>query len=257
MTIARALWYYLWIAPHVLLLVILVVMLLRRLHRQFPIFFLYTLFEICQFAFLFFSMFHYRYRRMFGGEYEWFYSVGLGLSTTLRFGVIYETLVHLLRNYPALQKSGRSWFRAVAVAFLLVAVVVAAASSGNAASGVLIATAQILDQTVSILQCGLLIFLFSFSRYFSLSWRSQAFGIALGLGVFASMELATSALRSHVGSSGNHFLNYWSMGTYHLCVLIWLFYLIASEGPPNYNSRQFPQHDLEDWNLQLQKMVKK
>jgi len=257
MTVARALWYYLWIAPHLLLVVILVVMLVRGLHRLFPMFFLYTLFEICQFALLLYTAFHYRYHSNFGAEYTRFYSAGLALSTTLRFGVIYEAVVQLLRNYPALEKSGRSGFRMVTAALLLLAVGVAASTPGHVTSGLLISITQVLNQAVSVLQCGLLIFLFSFSRYFALSWRSQAFGIALGLGIFASVELATSALRLHLGPSGNNFLNYFTMGTYHLCVLIWLFYLIASGGPPSYNSQDFSQHDLEAWNLQLQKMVKK
>jgi len=257
MTVARALWYYLWIAPHLLLGVILLVMFLRGLHRQFPMFFLYTTFEICQFALLLFTTFHYRYRVNFGTEYARFYSLGLALSTTLRFAVIYETVIQLLGNYPALEKSGRSWFRVVTAALLLLAVGVTASTPGHATSGLLISIMQVLNQAVSILQCGLLIFLFLFSRYFALSWRSQAFGIALGLGIFAGAELATSALRLRLGLAGNHFLNYFSMGTYHLCVLIWLFYLIASEGRPDYNSKDLPQHDLEAWNLQLQKMVKK
>jgi len=44
---------YLWVAPHVLLVAVALLMWFRKLHREFPIFFSYLLFEILLFGVLF------------------------------------------------------------------------------------------------------------------------------------------------------------------------------------------------------------
>ena len=53
MTAHRLLFLYLWIAPHVLQVALAVMMVRRKLAREFPAFFLYTVFEVLQFAVLF------------------------------------------------------------------------------------------------------------------------------------------------------------------------------------------------------------
>jgi hypothetical protein len=114
-----------------------------------------------------------------------------------------------------------------------------------------------LDRTVSVLQCGLLISLFLFSRYFALSWRSQAFGIALGLGIFASVELAVSAVALHLGTFSNRTVILITMATYHCCVLIWMFYLLLPERTAYFTRRELPKQDLEVWNQELQRLLQR
>jgi len=43
---------------------------------------------------------------------------------------------------------------------------------------------------VSVVQCGLILFLFVFAAHFRLSWRRPVFGITLGFGIAASVHLA-------------------------------------------------------------------
>jgi hypothetical protein len=268
------LWYYLWIAPHVLLVGVFLAMILRGLHRQFPMFFLYTVTETFQFGLLLFTHLHRVRGANFGVEYTGFFSVGFVLSTVVRFGVIYEVLSHLLSSYPRLRSSSRWLLRMVTSALLLIAIGIALGIRGGAEPRLLgqvtvaivtghtdykmmLSAQQVVDQTVSILQCGLLVFLFLFSRYFALSWRSQVFGIALGLGIFASVHLVISAIRLRVGNSGYLSLTLLDMGTYHLCVLIWLFYMLAPERPDKYNSNNLPEHDLDTWNEELKRLIRK
>jgi hypothetical protein len=245
--------YYLWIAPHVLLIAVLVAMFRRKLHRQFPIFFTYTAFEILQFLTLFVAEYLPSVSRK---QYYMMFSFGSAISTILRFGILYEVFVHVFRNYPALDRSARVSFRWAAIILLVAAIAFSLGKSGDHVDRML-SVVSVFDRTFSIVQCGLLLFLFLFSRYFSISWKSHAFGIALGFGIFASVELATSAIRSQVGVSGNQILDFVTMGTYHLCVLIWLFYMLAREQPPKYNSKDLPDHDLDTWNHELQRLIKK
>ena len=251
MTPLRLLWYCLWVSPHILQGILLFAFIRGRLRRSFPMFFLYTAFEIVQFIVLFaISQSHLH----FGGSYVRAYSVGLALSTAIRFGVIHELFSHFFRRYPAIDGAGRLLLRGATMVLLVFAVglaVSAPTSSGN----FLLNGTYVLDRTASILQCGLLISLFVFSRYFALSWRSHAFGIALGLGVFASVELATSAIWLRLGVFGNPVVNLITMATYYCCVLIWVLYLMAPEWEPRAAVKKLPEYDLEIWNRELQRLT--
>jgi hypothetical protein len=251
MTVSSVLSYYLWICPHLLLGAILFAMVRSGLHRQFPMFFLYAAFETLQFAVLFTISCS---PLGFGEGYVRAYSVGLGISTVIRFGVIYELFRHFFRQYPALDGLGRRLFRGATIALLLVAAGVAILAPSKSTNLLLNAT-YATDRAVCVLQCGLLILLFSLSRYFSLAWRSHAFGIALGLGIFASVELATAAVWLHLEAFGNLVVNLVTMATYHLCVLIWMFYIMRPERATSYVLTPLPEHDLEMWNNELQRLV--
>jgi hypothetical protein len=259
MPASRMLWYYLWVAPHVLQGIILFAMVRRGLLRQFPMFFLYTGFEILQSALLLVVCHFVSY---FGTVYFQVYCVGLALSTAIRFGVIYELFAHFYHRYPALSGAGRLLFRGATLVLLVIAVGLAVSAPGNvvdhalkdAAYASLKATTFAADRAVSVLQCGLLISLFLFSRYFVLSWRSPAFGIALGLGTFAIAELATTAIRLYVPASDESF-DLAAMGIYHLCVLVWILYLVRVEREPRFTVKTLPKYDLEIWNRELERLL--
>src|SRR5271154_5346746 len=108
MSALRMLWYYLWIAPHVLDGLILFLLVRRGLQRQFPMFSLYIGFEIWQFGVLLTAS---RTSLHFGPAYFHLYSVGLVLSIAIRFAVIREVFGRLLAPYPALTGPGKSLLR--------------------------------------------------------------------------------------------------------------------------------------------------
>jgi len=250
MTGSQVLWYYLWLAPKLLQAAMLLVMVRRGLHRQFPMFFVYTAAQISQSAILFAIS---RSRVHFDGVYFSSYAVGLAVSTALRFCVIHEMFIQVAKRHRTLEVSARLMFRGAALLLLLIAVGLAI-SAPRSATGLLWTATFTLDQTASILQCGLLIGLFVFSRYFALSWRSQAFGIALGMGIFSSMELANAAARLFP-VLGNTALDFLTMGIYHCCALVWLFYMLAPERSPKFAVMKLPSHDLEIWNQELQRLL--
>jgi hypothetical protein len=247
------LWYYLWVAPHVLQAIILFAMVRRRLHRSFPMFFLYTASEILQFGVLFgISQSHLQ----FGEDYVRLFSGGMAVSSALRFGVIYEVFSHLFADYPVLTETGHMLFRGVTIFLLLAGVGVAIFMPGKNVDLLMRAT-NTLDRTVSLLQCGLLLFVFIFSRYFVLSLRSHAFGIALGLGAYASVQMATSTVLLYVGSTSSRLPNFITMGAYHCSVLIWLFYLAVPERQTRHAVSALPEHNLDIWNQELHRLLQR
>jgi len=237
------------IAPRVLVVVVLITSIRRKLYRQFPMFFTYIASELVQAAVILPMLLS---RSTMRSGYATAYLVALALSTALRFGVIHEIFTHMFRNYASLDRFGKPLFRWLTVGLLLAGLAIAVYARGSEPSRMVFA---VLDRTASMLQCGLLIGLFLFSGYLGLSWRSQLFGIALGVGVFASTDLAIFAIRSQTGSTYNLYLNYISMAAYHCSVLIWMFYLLAPERISHYSLKTVPENDLETWNQELQRLL--
>jgi len=61
----------------------------------------------------------------------------------------------------------------------------------------------LLERSVRVMQCGLVFFLFLVSFYFGVAWQNYLFGIAMGFGVFASIELVAVAVRAQLGAVGD------------------------------------------------------
>jgi len=252
MTLRVVLWHYLNIAPHLLLVGAAAALCRRGEYRKHPIFLAYLISEIIQFLILYPMLL---IPTVSGSLYFMAFSVGNGISIALRFGMIHEIFAQIFRNYPALDRFGKPMFRWVTVLFLWAGLLLAYYVRSNDPNQ-LFAALLVMRRTADILQCGLLLMLFFFSSYFGLSWRHHTFGIALGLGIFATAGLAESAIRSHLGSETASFLDFFLMAVYHVCVLIWLAYLWLPERVSQFGVKAVPEHDLESWNEELQRLIR-
>lgn len=239
---------YLWVAPHVLLAVVSAMMYLRRLHKSFPLFFTYTLYETAVFLVLFpLAMIASSYQPLYGRAFM----VTLAGSTVLRFGIIQELFNNMFRDYERLGTLVRMSLRWLTGLLLAAAVMVGAYSSGTVSDNVMAGLA-LLDRSIAIVQAGLLLSLFGLSRTFGLSWRSLAAGIAVGFGVVASIELAVSAARTFdVSEYAAGLLNLFVTGGFHFAVLIWLGYLVAVRSPVITAIYRVPEMD--QWSGELER----
>jgi hypothetical protein len=190
MTVSRFIFLYLWIAPHALQAVLAVMIIQRKLLREFPVFFAYTVFEIAQFLVLFGAD---HWDRVSADQYVVLWLVGGTISIALRFAVVYEIFTVVFRSYPALQEFGAVLFRWATVVLMIVAVMLVGYSSGNEIDRFTVPL-TIVDRAVSLIQCGLLVLLILLVRLLSFPWTSYAFGIAMGLGFYASLELSMTSL---------------------------------------------------------------
>ena len=244
--------YYLWIAPHIFLAVVSVLMVVKRLHRHFPVFFTYTLYETAVFIILFL------HRNTLIAPvdqvfYRYFFILTLGGSTALRFGIIQEIFNNVFRDYQYLTSVAARVMRWITGALVVAAIATAVCSSGTISDN-LMAGVALLDRSVAIIQAGLLLFLFLFSRVFGLSWRNFTFGVGLGFGIFASMDLAVWALR--LTSSRVSFLKELNLaltGSYHISALVWLGYLLAAERYVSISAS--PVTELKQWSQELERSL--
>jgi hypothetical protein len=244
------LWHYLWIAPHALQLLILVVMLWRGLFRKFPVFFAYTAFDMAAETGLF-VLDH--IGPVTARQYWTAHWIFLAIEVALRFGIIYELATSVFKDYAALSQVVRILFRAATVVLLFVAVVVAARAPSDGSFPIL-SRVYVFDLSVDIMQSGLLILLVGFASYCGLSWRSPAYGIAFGLGVFASVDLATESLRLWSGWEAGYAFDFINMITFHCCVVLWLVYLLVPERARR-TLQEPPKNNLEQWNAELRRLL--
>ena len=174
-----------WIISVILQVVIVTTILRRRMYREFPLFLCYTLSQIIfAVAGILISLLPDSYYRLFF-YVSW---VGKGAEVALSFAVIYEIFSHVFHSYDALQRLGSLLFRWCLVVLLMLAVVTAASEVGSDASR-LISAILLLQRSLSVVQCGLLFFLFLFASYFGVVWRHYVVGITLGFGIFGTMRL--------------------------------------------------------------------
>jgi hypothetical protein len=215
----RILYYALWFAHPVLQTAIAIAMFRRGQHRAFKYFFAYVVMQILTFAVVFPT---YRYSRSACFYVSW---ISTGISVALGFKVIHEAFLDVFRPFHTLRDLGTVLFKWAGLVMLLVAGVVSVSTntSDTAPWVQAILTAQ---RCVRIIQVGMVLFLLSFARYLGVSKRQHSFGIALGFGSFAFVELALIAswAGDHLGNFSMSLIN---MSAYNCSLLIWLGYMVA------------------------------
>src|SRR6202451_2915374 len=215
----RILYYALWFAHPVLQTAIAVAMLRRGQQRPFKYFFAYIVTQIMTFAVIF-PTYRYYYSAIF--YISW---ISTAISVALGFMVIHEAFLDVFRPFHTLRDLGTVLFKWAGLVMLLVAGVVSVSTSSSelAAWVQAIMTAQ---RCVRIIQVGMVLFLLFFARYLGVSRRQHSFGIALGFGTFAVVELALIAswTGDHLGNTAMNLIN---MGAYNASLLVWLGYTRA------------------------------
>lgn len=217
-------WLYLWVAPHVLLAVVAAVMFRNRRYRDFPIFFLYLLFEILQFSLLFAMS---RLESVPGSTYQEVDLLGRAVSIAFRFAIIQEMLEAPVAHCAPLRRT-TTWMLRGTTAFLalLAAVFLGSVYSWNVRA--MIFPVYAIKHTLDIAQCGLLAFVFLWHRFLGLKMQDFVVGIALGMGLVAGLEPLLDALKDF-RAVDPRIVDLLQMGAYHVSVLIWLYFARVQE----------------------------
>jgi hypothetical protein len=247
------LWDYLWIAPNLVFLVVGFLLWKRGLALQVPAFLAFTV--ICGLGEL----------AKFGADIAPFVSAtsywGLSwivvlLEGPLKFLVIGEVLSKLLVPYPSVSRLGRTLISGMGAVLVLLAGMVGGFAHGDSQFR-LVSGYHLLEQTVFVIQLGLVVFLFLFAAYFHLSWDRLSFGILLGLGVSACVHLATWAVTTNASPSEHTrtLFDFLRMATYHLCVLIWLYYVLVPQKVGTESEVPLPENNLAVWNRELERLL--
>src|SRR5208283_6144746 len=168
----------------------------RGLQRDYPYFFYYTILSVVNEPVLYVAL---------RGSYTLYYYgywVSIALTALISFAVLNEIFQNAFRPYEALRDLSVILFRWSALVILLVAVMYAINSGNSADSGPITNTILLAERGVRLMQCGLVFFLLLFSEYLGISRRNPLFGIALGFGLFASVNMLVAVGLSHGGVRG-------------------------------------------------------
>lgn len=247
------LWWYQWIAPHLLLGVFLWIFVRRGLYNQSPVFCVYVVCELIQFVVsITLSLHRNWYVAQHLNLYRWILVWSSGVVSLLGFGVIYELVNQVILSRSSLGKTLRPVMRWSA-AILLLLTAVTSARLGVTVERVM-NVFEVLDFSTSVLQVGLLLVLFLFSHALRVSWRSMPVGIALGLGILGCVELSAAPLFS-VFPHRYALIDVMRMTGFHVCVLIWLGYLVFPEKQTKFAGQPPRASDLESWDQEMRKMA--
>jgi hypothetical protein len=121
---------------------------------------------------------------------------------------------------------------------------------------ILIYRAHILLQSIYVIECGLVLFVFLFAGHFRLVWNRQTFGIALGLGILSCEHMgAWAVMASGTWIDSRHLIDFLNMATYHFCVLIWFYFLLVPQKSPITSPVSLPENNLAIWNRELERLL--
>lgn len=243
-----ALRYYLWIAPNVLVAVLLAVLLYRKVYRQLPWFVAYLSSQVALFvASLLFAYSPFTYRWLVG-------VFGTAVDMFLVAGAIYELTSKLLPVRHSVVYVLRMCLCALGVMLILAAAVSAGGLfyvSPNTVTNIF----HSLDFAANFLIAGLLLMVFAMTRVLAISWPRWQTGIALGLGIDASSRLVGAALRGAFGYPAFIPVDILDLSAFHIAIIVWMVYLLRKPRPAAPVQSSFVQADLEIWGQQLQRMV--
>jgi hypothetical protein len=238
--------YGLWFAGLGFQAFLLAVLLGKGMWRRFPFFTAYSFFTLLETVA---TLAVHQNRSAF--FYTYWASECIGV--VLGMAVTYEVFGHLFAAHPGLRKLARLIFRGALAALLVLGFAVfigQAHTQINTAPNAIL----VIEEATRIVEVGLIMFLFLFSTAFGLHWRQPVFGIALGLGVFAAVELITVTVKSQMVGHASDALSIVRMVSYNLSLLIWLGYLLTPERV-SINAEVPKRAQLEQWNQAVMELI--
>src|SRR5215469_14014283 len=241
----RPLDYVFWFAAPLLQAGVLFCMFRRALHRDYPFFFNYTLLQVVSVPALA-IVYLYSYK-----VYYYAYYVNLGLSILLSFAVLQEIFKDAFRPYEALRDLGVILFRWSALVIFLVGVMWAVNAAYKPENGVVLDSFLLAERSLRLMQCGLVFFMLLFSEYLGIPHRSFLFGISLGFGFFAAINMLVVTGASHHGILKHATLSQINSAAYLMTVIIWFGYTLAASPSRSLVADEVPVRS-KDWNSALQ-----
>lgn len=209
--------YLLWIVTPTLQAGVLLAMYRRGLYRRYPAFLAYTILQVAA-AFILAALAATSYT-----AYYFAYYCNLVLSIVISFFVLWEIVKHVLRRPKS---KSLSWF-AILCAFVLLIGALGVFLTRESLSGEFVTSSMMLsDRSLRLFQTVLIVALIFFSKALRLSRKSITFGLAVGFGLFAIVNMLVATALSQHGFLTSLALSKINSVAYLIAVFIWLFYVI-------------------------------
>jgi hypothetical protein len=235
-----------WFAGIGLLVILTIVLIARKSWKKFPVFTIYSVFNLVNSVGMYLLLGH-----PVSFAYTFWVSEVVGML--LGLFVVYELFKNLFASYDALRRLASNIFYWVLLVLVIVGGVVAYVHSAVEGHR-FVAAFLVVEESVRIIEVGLIVSLFLFAGAFGLHWRQSVFGIALGLGIFATVELLGITMRAHFGIATTPALNIARGLSFDASLLVWMGYLLVPERVTNQTA--VPQRgQLEQWNQAVKELI--
>lgn len=198
----------------------------KKLYKHYPIFFAYLLFEFVQFCVVF-SMLRLKVPVPLYVKVDLFARIG---DAALSFGIIQELFSGALVSLDSMRAKMARLLRWGTVGLVLLASLCIWAlcySRPNPAAF----PGYWSIEALRVAQCSLLFLVFLWHRLLGVRMSGLSFGIALGVGLIAAVDLLALTFKtSLVLPNGTGMLiDILNMAAYHIAVLIWLYFAVVRE----------------------------
>jgi hypothetical protein len=246
-------WHF-YIASNVLLAVCLLGLFRRRGWGKYPLFLSYLVLQLTSFL-VAFTLDRLILRSPdWQVQYRWAVIISLVASAALEICVLYELSERLILSRSPLGATLRPVLQWSGAVLLLVS---AATSAILVPAGLnrVLKIFEILNFSSHLIVLGMLFVLLLFSEALQVPWRSLPAGIALGFGIDASIEIASSAVVSAIGSKSLLPTDLIRMSALMACALVWVVYVFVPDRPLWASGRLIGKTEMELWDQELQRMV--
>jgi hypothetical protein len=237
---------FFWIASTILQVLLAGVLVYRKTWLHFPLFTTYLLFNLGHgLASL----------AAYGNKFLYFYVywIGEAFGIVLGFLVVYEVFKSIFLAHEALRKLAGWVF--IAALILLVAIAMSIlVHAGPSVKTNISRAVMVLEEATRTIEVGILIVLFMCTSAFGLHWRQSVFGIALGLGIFVSVELIAVTMRSQLSPATHNAFAVVRGLAYITSLIVWGTYMLLPERA--LDESQLPQRgQLEQWNQAVLELI--
>ena len=210
----------LWVVQTIIMVVTAGVLYKRKLHKEFPAFFTFLVAQGVIFC-VQMPVYSTPPTRLYFAVY-W---SAAAVNLVLAFKIIHEIFLDVFKPYHALRDLGTALFRWAAIVTVLLSAVVIVVRPGW--DDPLATSILVVQRCVSVVQCGMVIFLLAFCKNLGVSWKRMSFGIALGFGIMSASELLTFGMYSG-GRIHLPILQVALLGTDVLGICVWLLYSLMN-----------------------------
>jgi hypothetical protein len=204
----------------------------RGINKLFPIFFVYIVYEAIEEL----ALYAMDISPLFSVKAWWIACcVGAAVEGLLKVAVVWEVFSNLIRPRPSQPQQGKTAIAGAGGALLALAVL-AAMHAPLRNQFPLTFYMHILGQSIYMISCGLWLSTFLLAASLRLEWNRYTLGIAMGAGISSCVHLATWAVFANAEwFKKEYLLDFLNMGTYHACVLVWIYHLLSPIQPRTIN----------------------
>lgn len=204
-----------------LVAILLFIIVRKQIYKRFPAFTAYVVYDFLRTILI--PLIAFRYN----SSYFYSYWISIPIEYTITLLIILEVFVYIFSAHIRQSTRAIKTFAIIALLLLAVSVLLILLPNvpTNTTKGLILAA----DRSVQLLICGLLLFMWTFSRNLGLQWRHHVWGIVFGLAIYSGVNLVAAAIQAATGEMCVGWITPLPHFFYQATIAIWIGYFLRTE----------------------------